>query len=181
MAGIKSMYAALAAVFLASAAQALTFQGAMVDFQSSHPVSVPNSYYGAYYIRVPFQTAIYDTSGFWDSTTNQMIVPSTIPAGTYGVVMCHLRWQPNSNASIQVFVSKFDASAGVQLHSGYPESAPDNRAGISGTTADHFSVTHPILLEPGDAYSCTAWQQGASGGSGSINIIQGGMSLQILN
>ncbi|MFA7416118.1 MAG: hypothetical protein WC048_16730 [Rhizobium sp.] len=159
---------------------AFAYDGAMVSLWSNSAVSVPNSYYSASYTKLVFPDVNYDTDGFWDASSNQFVIPNDIPAGTYGIISCHVRWQPTGGLRVQVLVSKYDASAGVQLHSNYPESAPDNRLFTGGTTTDHTSTTHPVLLEAGDAYSCQMWQQGSSQSSPALSVLQAGMSLQVL-
>src|SRR6478735_4024568 len=139
---VKSIAALVVSVL--SVTSATAYSGVMVDLTSPvAPISVPNSYYSATYTKVPFNRVIYDLGGFWDSVSKQIIIPATIPADTYGVFNCNVRWQPTNGFRIQVLVSKYDASTGTQLQSAYPEAAPDNRLFTGGTTADHFSINHP--------------------------------------
>ena len=178
---MKSIISAVMAFFFATASSALAYDGVMVDLTTPvSPVSVPNSYYAATYVKVPFNRVVYDLGGFWDASSKQIVIPATIPAGTYGIIRCNLRWQPTNGYRIQVLISKYDASSGQQMQSGYPEAMPDNRLFTGGTTADHFTVTHPVLLEPGDAYACQVWQQGTTGSAGAITVMSAGMSLQVL-
>lgn len=147
---------------------------------STISVTVPNSYYSATYVKVPFPHVVRDASGYWDAVSKQFIIPTTIPADTYGIFNCNIRWQDTGGYRVQVLVSKYDASTGVQLQSQYPEAQPDNRPFTGGTTTDHTGLTHPVLLEAGDAYACQVWQSGASGSSGALNVVSAGFSMLVL-
>lgn len=169
-----------AASLLMLAARAMAAGSSLVYLDSANAVSVPNSYYAASYVQIPFPTVIRDPGGFWDTSSKQFVVPATIPANTFGILRCNARWQDSGGYRVQVLISKYDASAGVQLQSAYPEAAPQNQLFTGGTTTDQVTVTHPVLLEPGDAYGCQVWQSGVSGYAGAISVLQAGFSLEIL-
>jgi len=178
---VKDFLLLMVGALLSMAGASLAFEGAMVSMWSGNAIAVPNSYYSASYTKLLFPQVNYDTAGFWDGTINEFVVPSSIPHGTYGIISCHARWQDTGGFRVQVLVAKYDASASVQLYSNFPESAPDNRLFTGGTTVDHASTTHPVLLEAGDRYSCQMWQQGSGETSPALNVLQAGMSIYVVN
>lgn len=106
--------------------------------------------------------------------------PPLIPTGTQGIFHRNVRWHDLGGDRVQALISKYDASTGTQLQSAYPEAAPGNQLFTGGTTTDYPTMTHPVLLEPGDANARQVWQQGATGSAGALSALQAGFSLEVL-
>ena len=177
---MRSLFLAFVLALLAAFLPAKAADNSLVALDSSTPVSVPNSYYSATYVKLPYTTVIRDTGGFWDASRKEFVVPSTIAADTYGIFRCNVRWQDSGGYRVQALISKYDASTATDLQSAFPEAAPQNQLFTGGTTTDFSTVTHPVLLEPGDAYACKVWQSGVSGAAGSLSVLQSGFSLEVL-
>lgn len=154
-------------------------RGALVLLNAAQPV--PNYYYSSGYTYLKFDAQpFWDTDGVYDVVSRDRLrVPPALD-GKWGKVKISVRWADTGGFRLQILPTRFDFAQQADNLSAYPACAPDNRLHTGGTTVDHCSETHPLLLRSGDYFRAAAWQQQATGSGGALNVIAGTFSLEVL-